>query len=142
MATGWTKEEEELIIQIYPNTKRSELVKIFNRRADTIDKFARRRGLVKSNQTKLCCNRKGDLTPLLNDSLETYYWVGFILADGCFQRTNQLMVTLAVNDVDHLEEFAKYLKTTIRYIYSDTQVVLAVLATILCLASICLIQTI
>ena len=70
--------------------------------------------LCRSCSAKLKINRVGDLSVLLEDSLETYYWIGFLLADGSFTN-NRLELTLSNNDADHLYKFAKYIKYTGSY---------------------------
>lgn len=70
--------------------------------------------LCRSCSAKLKINRVGDLSVLLEDSLETYYWIGFLLADGSFTN-NRLELTLSNNDANHLYRFAKYIKYTGSY---------------------------
>jgi len=59
-------------------------------------------------------DRYGDLSFLLNDTNETFYWIGFLLADGSF-RNNRLSFGLSIKDKDQVEKFAHYIhyKTTI-----------------------------
>ena len=52
--------------------------------------------------------RNGDLSKLLEESYEAYYWIGFILADGSIE-DNRLKITLAIKDKEHLEKFAKFI---------------------------------
>lgn len=47
---------------------------------------------------------------LLKDVHESYYWIGFILADGCITKTNRLMITLSTKDRHHIEKFANYIQ--------------------------------
>jgi hypothetical protein len=54
-------------------------------------------------------NRKGDLTNLLHENLISYYWIGFILADGHITKSNQLVVVSANKDKLHLEKLAYFL---------------------------------
>lgn len=49
--------------------------------------------------------RKGDVSFLLDESLESYYWIGFILADGHISN-GRLTIGLSNKDRDHLEKFA------------------------------------
>lgn len=57
-----------------------------------------------------CESRKtfSKLSRLLDESLQSYYWLGFLMADGHFSKGNRLKVALSVKDRDHLEKFAKY----------------------------------
>jgi len=49
-----------------------------------------------------------DLSPLLNETLEAYYWMGFIMADGHLSKQNRLTVTLAIKDSDHLLKLKEF----------------------------------
>jgi hypothetical protein len=59
---------------------------------------------------------------LMGESLDVFYWIGFLLADGCFRSSNgngileQITVLLANTDKEHLEKLAINLnsKVTIR----------------------------
>ena len=52
--------------------------------------------------------REGTLCPLLEDTPEALYWMGFLLADGYFTDT-QLYVALAKKDEKHLQILADFL---------------------------------
>lgn len=56
---------------------------------------------------KHCAN----LSNLLLDTPETFYWMGFLLADGCFCN-NRLVLTLSIKDSNHLYKFAKFINYT------------------------------
>ena len=45
---------------------------------------------------------------LLEESNEAYYWIGFLLADGSFGKTERLSLKLASKDDDHVRKFAKF----------------------------------
>ena len=53
--------------------------------------------------------RYGDLSNLLNDTYETFYWIGFLLADGSFSNT-RIIFGLSAHDKEQLEKFAKFIK--------------------------------
>lgn len=58
---------------------------------------------------KLIIFRIGKLENLLSDTLESYYWIGFLLADGTIHG-NRLQLELAILDKKHQEKkFAKLL---------------------------------
>lgn len=40
------------------------------------------------------------------------YWAGFIAADGCVDSKNRVRIMLKYDDLDHLEKFKDYLKST------------------------------
>lgn len=67
----------------------------------------------RSCATVLYAKRKADCSFLLEESLEKYYWLGFIIADGHISKNNRLKITLAIKDTEHLEKLAKRLKTKI-----------------------------
>jgi len=50
-----------------------------------------------------------DLNILLEESLITYYWIGFLLADGNFT-DSRLKLKLAKKDNNHVKKFAQYIK--------------------------------
>jgi hypothetical protein len=57
---------------------------------------------------------KSNLKSLLNNSLKTFYWIGFLMADGYINfKTKRLKLTLAKKDKKHLDKFAKYIKCKI-----------------------------
>lgn len=51
-----------------------------------------------------------DCSILLLDIPETYYWTGFILADGHINNRNDLSITLSSKDELHLKKFGEYIK--------------------------------
>lgn len=55
------------------------------------------------------------LKRLLDESLESYYWLGFLMADGHFSQSNRLTVCSAKKDSTHLEKFALYTNTKINF---------------------------
>lgn len=60
------------------------------------------------NKTK----HDSDLSILLKDTPESYYWIGFLLADGCFKENKRISLSLALKDKQHLINFAKFIKFT------------------------------
>lgn len=62
---------------------------------------------------------KTSVAYLLSDNLESFYWIGFLLADGCFRKSNkngnvgQITVLLAETDIDHLKKLAKHLNSKV-----------------------------
>ena len=53
---------------------------------------------------------QNDLTPLLLDNTITYYWIGFILADGHYNPRSGFSVTLSSIDQIHLSKLQQYIK--------------------------------
>lgn len=49
------------------------------------------------------------LSLLMKDSCEAWYWIGFILADGCvYKKINRIKICLAKIDLEHLEKFCDF----------------------------------
>ena len=57
-------------------------------------------------------NKKSDLSVLLNDTPEIYYWIGFLIADGHFSNRNAIKLCLSLQDKNHIEKFAKLVQYT------------------------------
>lgn len=110
----WTDKEIELLKINYNNKLKKELLLIFNNRSWLDIK-------TKANDLGLKKNTKGmdkiyaDLSILLNNSSETAYWLGFLLADGHFSKNNRLALTLATLDKKHVVEFGEYIKFIGKY---------------------------
>lgn len=67
--------------------------------------------------------KKCNLEKLLLDVPETYYWIGFILADGHISKNNRLVVTLSVKDKNHLIKLQKYLEIeNMQYIFKKVEI--------------------
>lgn len=48
---------------------------------------------------------------IFNESLESYYWLGFLLADGHFTSSGGLNLELSIRDLNHLEKFKLFTKS-------------------------------
>ena len=85
----------------------------------------------KSNSICRSCAAKqkaqhcGDISKLLENTFEAWYWVGFLLADGSFNN-NRLKLTLAIKDKEHLLKFASFIKYTGSLLETDKSVSVAV----------------
>lgn len=56
---------------------------------------------------------RADLSILLNDDPSTYYWIGFLMADGSIDfKDYRLKLQLAAKDLGHLLKFAEYIQFT------------------------------
>ena len=65
-------------------------------------------------------NTKSTLLPLLNNSLCSYYWLGFLLADGHFS-TSCLSIELSTKDKAHLATFLNFLSLPSSYLKIRTR---------------------
>lgn len=78
----------------------------------------------KSSECRSCAYRKSatrvaDLSVLLEDTYESYYWMGFLLADGSFS-DSRLKLTLKKSDKEQVHRFGEYIKYTGSYGVSNT----------------------
>lgn len=74
--------------------------------------------LCRNCSTKKHAQRCADLSILLEDTPETFYWMGFLLADGCFS-DNRLKFSLKKEDSDQVHKLGEYIKYTGSYGVSD-----------------------
>lgn len=64
--------------------------------------------MLRTVNSKFTCNHNF----FANDNELSFYWAGFIAADGCVYRRNinkQLIIALAEKDLDHLKMFKKHI---------------------------------
>jgi hypothetical protein len=54
--------------------------------------------------------KKCELSNLLNDTCLAYYWIGFILADGCIKESGELRIVVSSKDKEYLRGLQKFLK--------------------------------
>lgn len=113
----WTKSEHKILTEYYSSTGKDRLIELLpNRTYEAIKINASKLKLSKNNSPLL----KGDISVLLEDLYETYYWIGFIMADGSINHDkNLLKVNLSVNDYSHLIKLANYLKMETPHIYNN-----------------------
>lgn len=63
-------------------------------------------------------HRKCDLSPLLEETPEAYYWIGFLLSDGHFY-DGRINFCLSLTDGEHVKKFGKFVKYTGKYRESE-----------------------
>lgn len=65
----------------------------------------------KISRLKLKRNSRQNLNKLLSESLESFYWIGFLLADGNFNsKTGYVRLRLSVKDVEHVKKFTQFVE--------------------------------
>lgn len=108
----WTTERRNLLKEVYEtDISRNELLNLFpDISSHALNEAARRAGLKRPKDWRGRL-RKGDLTPLLDETVEAYYWMGFIAADGCIKKNGHIVITCHEKDKNHLDKLAKFLKT-------------------------------
>lgn len=55
-------------------------------------------------------SKLANLNKLLDESNETYYWMGFLLADGHFSKSGQIQINLSEKDLEHLKKFSTFVE--------------------------------
>lgn len=100
----WTNQEVLDLRNYYPDKPKEWLENYFAREWRSIKDKASKERIAKNKGNE-------GLTILLNDSLQSVYWMGFLLADGHIA-DSRIQIELSQKDSEHLKEFAKYVKTS------------------------------
>lgn len=100
----WTEEKIELLRKEYPLGDKKELAEKLGIKYKTL-KCAARNFKVKSLQDKNFYKLKF----LYQDCPLSYYWMGFIMADGYIRQNGQLKITLSIRDKEHLRKLSTLL---------------------------------
>ena len=105
MKKRWSKNEVDFLIKNYYEGDKEFLLENISRSWNAI--------VLKSNQLKLKrsdeFHREGKMSTLLNDTKESFYWVGFLLADGHFFK-NRINLKISNLDLNHLIKFSKFIQ--------------------------------
>lgn len=114
-ANIWTDDKIRFLKENKHKYSLTELTKLLGYKSKTS---------IKTKQKELCIDRKnnrfGSLANLLKETPQSYYWIGFIYADGHLSKGGRLMVDTS-HDVDHMGELAKFIngKVTIHKRYKS-----------------------
>jgi hypothetical protein len=104
----WLKDEIELIKKNYEKISIDELQKLIPNKTRTAIKLQARKMNLFAVKIGHFNSR---IDKLLNESLETYYWIGFIFADGHIDiNKKRLTVAVSILDFFHLERLNKYIE--------------------------------
>ncbi len=115
----WTREEDNLLINNY-QLKKADLIKLFpNRTTGAVQARAFVLGLKKDDLLFHNHPCKALLDVLLLDDCETYYWIGFLLADGHFSIKGNISLSISNKDSLHLQKFAKFISCDNISIYKN-----------------------
>ena len=117
MPKAWTVEEVEYLRLNYPTTATPILCEALNRSTHAVTHKANRISVEKLQEGIDFSNcRKSNVQILAHDaSLETFYWAGFLLADGSFINNESIKLSVSSKDAAHLQKFADYIATTSIY---------------------------
>jgi hypothetical protein len=105
---AWTNNEIESLKLDWVTMAKSELVKKYNRTYYSLKTAATKLGVKRGFP-----RNKYRLEKLFDESNISYYWLGFIMADGNIGR-DELKITLSSVDFDHLSKFAEYMGVKIK----------------------------
>lgn len=97
--------------EMYPVSNMEEILSFFNLSRKQVHQLAFKlkvKRLTRDNRSER------DLSPLLGDDLQSFYWIGFILADGSVYRT-YLSIKIQCTDIDFLKEFSRLTKSKISF---------------------------
>ena len=91
---NWTKEELGILKEKYSTIENIEDLLMFlpKRTAKSINRKVCLMGLKRDNKVRRRTTYKNNLKNLLNKSLESFYWIGFIFADGSIDACGELAV--------------------------------------------------
>ncbi len=107
----WTNKELFIITSNYPHTNKKVLLnKLPNRSWKAIILKAMSLKIKRELNEEI----KSDLSPLLKDNPISYYWIGFLLADGHFSKSNRLILEISKIDKGHIQKFSKFIKSKYR----------------------------
>ncbi len=103
----WSETEIERLKENYPSKTEDELKILFPNR--TIEGLQRYASYYKIKKTKN--NVSSNLQILLNNNLESLYWIGFIMADGTIDlKRGRLKISVDKKDAEHLFKFKSYIE--------------------------------
>lgn len=100
----WTEDKINLLKKEYPLGDKKQLALKLGIKYKTLKSAAQTFG-IKSLQDKNLYKLK----PLYEDSILSWYWIGFIMADGQIDNRGQLRIGLSIKDKEHLNKIAKFL---------------------------------
>ena len=108
-AFEWNDDLDSRLLSSYPTHSHEDLLSEFS--GADIPTIRRRAKILRIKRT-VNIRRNGDLSPLLNGSLESLYWIGMLMADGWINLDLGLIaMSLNKKDREHLEKLATYLNT-------------------------------
>jgi len=103
----WTEDEDNFLKENYEKLNKDDLLtKLINRTWDAIKLRAEKFKIKRYNNER----RFIDLDVLLKDTNESYYWIGFIMADGHIHNNKRLKICLSIKDEEHLIKFKNFIK--------------------------------
>lgn len=112
----WSLDDIRLLVSAYETANKKQLVELFPERTWlAIVRKAKSQGLLSRRQL-----RKSEVSVLLEDRIESNYWIGFLMADGHFDLNKSgrgdyvIDLTISIRDANHLSKYAKYINAAMR----------------------------
>ena len=124
MGLRWSEKEDNLLRDFYPNLPDNEIKPLFEkigRNWTSVKNRAFQLGIVRLFNSKKTSN----VSILLDDNLISYYWMGFIYADGHIKTCGRLIVSGHTKDIDHLRKFAALVNAKVhiyKYSYEKSEI--------------------
>lgn len=109
---SWRKlpqDQLDLIKSEYPKGNLDELSKKMGKNKHAISELARKYGI----KREIDITRNGSLEPLFSGTLESFYWLGLIAADGYVSKRGHFMLSQTEKDKETVDKLANYLSTSI-----------------------------
>jgi hypothetical protein len=107
----WTPEQIKFLEENYENLEKEYITNYIGKKWGNIRQKARSLNLRRSTEINRSIPRNR-LSALLNDTNESFYWIGFILADGTVTN-DSIQIEVSKNDENHLLQINNYLKNDI-----------------------------
>jgi hypothetical protein len=106
--TLWNENEDSYLTMHYAEEDKEKIMEnIPNRSWDAIKLRAAKLGVKRSYKFR----RDSKLAVLLDNSLESFYWIGFLLADAHFSSKKRIILKLSDKDEEHIARFADYISS-------------------------------
>ncbi len=102
----WTELETKFLIENYYDKNKDFLIENLNNRTWSQIKDKARYIKIRKKSRKL-----SDISILLKENPISYYWVGFLMADGSFTE-NRVSLGMTGKDMDHLIKYKKFIKSS------------------------------
>src|SRR5579859_4638300 len=103
----WKPEELQYLIDNYSTMKTKDIANHLTHPISSVYTQAYHLNLQKPEGSQ----RNNNVEILLNGSLQSLYWIGFLLADGTFHKTgNMLRLDLSIKDLEHFLKFKDYIR--------------------------------
>lgn len=105
---NWSVEEDEIVFKNYEILPKKKILKLLPNRTWNAIKL-RARNVLKLERI-LNEQKQSDLSVLLNDNPITYYWIGFLMADGHFSE-KRIRISLSIKDIKQIKRYVKFIKS-------------------------------